>query len=282
MNINEYASKKLKELRIQKNLTQEELAKNLNISQQQIARYENNQRQFKQDFLFVLAEYFEVSVNEFFPPIISNASEALNDTLGYKYISESQLAILTNLPIREIRDITSGKNILPKPSSLIKIGNVLDDNQDENLAFDLLVSAGYVEDPSDPINELYNTEIRYLLKDKERIALCNYLCELWNSEQNKHIYTNKEIYDTIFENDKEYFSINEVRNIFIYHNSNVQIFYKYFSKYLNDYLNSNKKLIKNENNQDIINISDLNDKNKEQIKYIIYLMKKNNDKEDIK
>lgn len=67
MNINKYASNKLKELRTQKNLTQEELAEELGVTQQQIARYENNKRQFKQDFLFKLADYFQVSINDFFP-----------------------------------------------------------------------------------------------------------------------------------------------------------------------------------------------------------------------
>lgn len=67
MDINKYAARKLKELRMQRNLTQEKLAEELNITQQQIARYENNMRQFKQDFLYQLAEYFGVSINYFFP-----------------------------------------------------------------------------------------------------------------------------------------------------------------------------------------------------------------------
>lgn len=67
MDINKYASDKLKELRNRQNLTQEQLGEDLGITQQQIARYENNLRQFKQDFLFQLADYFNVSINEFFP-----------------------------------------------------------------------------------------------------------------------------------------------------------------------------------------------------------------------
>lgn len=67
MNVNKYAASKLKDLRNKRNLTQEELAEDLGITQQQIARYENNRRQFKQDFLFKLADYFQVSINEFFP-----------------------------------------------------------------------------------------------------------------------------------------------------------------------------------------------------------------------
>lgn len=68
MDINNFASEKLKELRLKKNITQEELAEELNMTQQQIARYENGQRYFKQDLLFKLANYFNVSINDFFPP----------------------------------------------------------------------------------------------------------------------------------------------------------------------------------------------------------------------
>ena len=51
MDVNKYTADKLKKLRIENNLTQEKLAEELNITQQQIARYENNLRQFKQDYL---------------------------------------------------------------------------------------------------------------------------------------------------------------------------------------------------------------------------------------
>ena len=78
MDINLYCANKLKELRERKNLTQQELAEELNINQQQIARYENNQRNFKQDLLFQLADYFKVSINEFFPP--ANYNKEIIDT----------------------------------------------------------------------------------------------------------------------------------------------------------------------------------------------------------
>jgi transcriptional regulator with XRE-family HTH domain len=67
LDINKYAAEKLKQLRVKNNMTQEQLAKNLNVTQQQIARYENNKRLFKQDFLFKLADFFNVSINVFFP-----------------------------------------------------------------------------------------------------------------------------------------------------------------------------------------------------------------------
>lgn len=68
MDINKYAAEKLKELRQRKSLTQEELAEELGITQKQISRYENGDRNFKQELLFQLATYFNVSINDFFPP----------------------------------------------------------------------------------------------------------------------------------------------------------------------------------------------------------------------
>lgn len=91
MDINKYAADKLKQLRIRKNMTQEELAEDLKITQQQVARYENNMRQFKQDFLFQLAEYFNVSINDFFPPLsikydtIDNFIKECNDDMMSQY-----------------------------------------------------------------------------------------------------------------------------------------------------------------------------------------------------
>lgn len=96
IDVNKYAAQKLKDLRIKKNLTQEQLAEELHITQQQVARYENNIRQFKQDFLFKLSEYFNVSINVFFPPINNKLSkeqeqQLLNDVLKRKgFLDENE------------------------------------------------------------------------------------------------------------------------------------------------------------------------------------------------
>ena len=96
MDINKYASNKLKELRNRKNLTQAQLGEDLGITQQQVARYENNLRQFKQDFLFQLADYFNVSINEFFP---DTTSEKQHD--NYKRILREKGLIDENDYINE-------------------------------------------------------------------------------------------------------------------------------------------------------------------------------------
>ena len=92
MDNNEYASEKLKKLRARKNLTQKELADELNIDQRQISRYESGQRQFKPDFLGKLAEYFNVSIQEFFPGEIEDVKQTeyipVYENINFKKINE--------------------------------------------------------------------------------------------------------------------------------------------------------------------------------------------------
>lgn len=74
-NINKYIGNKIREFRLKKNITQEELAEFLNTTSQTISRYEIGDRKTNQDILFKLAEYFNVSINDFFPPLsFDNAS----------------------------------------------------------------------------------------------------------------------------------------------------------------------------------------------------------------
>ena len=51
--------KNLKKLRKQKKLTQDDLAKVLNISRQAYCRYENDQREISLDVLCLLADFYE-------------------------------------------------------------------------------------------------------------------------------------------------------------------------------------------------------------------------------
>lgn len=69
MDINKYIGNKIRELRERKNLTQEDLAEYLNTTSQTISRYEIGDRKTNQGILFKLAEYFKISINDFFPPL---------------------------------------------------------------------------------------------------------------------------------------------------------------------------------------------------------------------
>lgn len=67
MDINKYVGNKIREFRQRKNITQEELAEYLNTTGQTISRYEIGDRKTNQDVLFALADYFHVSIDDFFP-----------------------------------------------------------------------------------------------------------------------------------------------------------------------------------------------------------------------
>lgn len=69
MDINKYVSDKIKYYRIQRNLSQEEVAEELETSAVNISRYENGERKTNQDILFKLSQLFGVSINDFFPPV---------------------------------------------------------------------------------------------------------------------------------------------------------------------------------------------------------------------
>lgn len=78
MNVNKYIGNKIREFREKKNLTQEELAEFLNTTGQTISRYEIGDRKTNHDVLFKLAEYFNVSINDFFPPINFDNAELID------------------------------------------------------------------------------------------------------------------------------------------------------------------------------------------------------------
>jgi len=78
MDINKYIGNKIRSFREQKNLTQEEVAEYLNTTPQTISRYEIGDRKTNQDVLFKLAEYYKVSINDFFPPLSFDNANIIN------------------------------------------------------------------------------------------------------------------------------------------------------------------------------------------------------------
>lgn len=78
MDINKYIGSKIKEFRISKNITQEELGAYFKTTSQTISRYENGERRAGNDMLFLLADYFNVSINDFFPPLSFDNAELTN------------------------------------------------------------------------------------------------------------------------------------------------------------------------------------------------------------
>lgn len=230
MDINKYIGEKIKKYRIDKNITQEELGEYLNTTSQTISRYESGKLGTNQDVLYKLANYFKISINNFFPNIEGVGSDIINDEMGTQYISAVQLSILTGVSVKEINDIINRKNIIPKPSILDRIAKALN-----NDLYDYLICFGYIEDPEDSKNKLFNTGIRYLLEKKERLFMCEYLSAFWNKQSKTKVFTIKDVYQTLFSNEdnlsKEeinvaynriknhedfYLTINEIRNAMVH------------------------------------------------------------------
>lgn len=72
INLSEYIGSKIKTYRERRNMTQEELAESLQTTRQSISRYESGERKANQDILFKLTKIFNISINDFFPPMENN------------------------------------------------------------------------------------------------------------------------------------------------------------------------------------------------------------------
>ncbi|MGM0260451.1 helix-turn-helix domain-containing protein [Enterococcus sp. AZ102] len=80
MELSKFIGGKIKQYRETKNITQDELAEFLGTTRQSISRYENGERKTNQDILFDLAEYFDVSINDFFPK--RNNPDSITNIVG--------------------------------------------------------------------------------------------------------------------------------------------------------------------------------------------------------
>ena len=79
---------RIKELRQQKKLTQLALAKELQLSKNQILRFENEQTPVPSDILIKLSEYFEVSLDYL-------CGRPFNNKIGY--VPKDKLEVVTQL-----------------------------------------------------------------------------------------------------------------------------------------------------------------------------------------
>ena len=84
MELSKYIGKRIKKFRKSHDLTTEELAEKIGTTRATITRYETGARKANQDVLFELADIFNISVDDFFPPrnsISSNAIYPLSEDL---------------------------------------------------------------------------------------------------------------------------------------------------------------------------------------------------------
>lgn len=64
MSLQRYVGEKIKEFRLKRGMSQEELADLLGTTKQTVSRYETGERKANQDILFKLSEIFNVSIDE--------------------------------------------------------------------------------------------------------------------------------------------------------------------------------------------------------------------------
>lgn len=75
MELNRYVGNKIKQFRLEKKLTQTQLADLIDTTKQTISRYEKGDRKANQDVLFALSDLFEKTIDDFFPPISKEIKE---------------------------------------------------------------------------------------------------------------------------------------------------------------------------------------------------------------
>ena len=115
MDINKYVGERIKYFREAKNMTLMELAEQMDMYYQNLSRYETGDRKTNNEILFRLSQLFNVSINDFFPPVENGdfdnitigsfirtpvlgyikagiPMEAQEDILGYIDIPESMFA----------------------------------------------------------------------------------------------------------------------------------------------------------------------------------------------
>lgn len=112
---------KLKLLRKEQNLTQEELAKVLNYTRTAVSGYESGRNEPSYDVLKTLSEYFDVSIDY----LLGKTEDRKSD----KLISQEKKEILErlkNIPIKyiDIAEIASKKDI--NPDALLKMIEILE------------------------------------------------------------------------------------------------------------------------------------------------------------
>lgn len=110
MNINKYIGTNIRKFRELKNLTQDDLAEYLNTTSQTVSRYELGDRKTNLDILFKLAEYFKVSINDFFPPLIFD-NATINDVISNTLQIPVLGTIKAGIPIEAQEDVLEFVNI---------------------------------------------------------------------------------------------------------------------------------------------------------------------------
>ncbi|HFH8319074.1 TPA: S24 family peptidase [Streptococcus agalactiae] len=119
MELNQYVGNKIKQFRLEKKLTQTQLADLLDTTKQTISRYEKGDRKANQDVLFALSDLFEKTIDDFFPPISKETAVQLQQQSSTTEIN-NKVALLDE-ELKEPRHsdwISYGENLLSEQNTV--------------------------------------------------------------------------------------------------------------------------------------------------------------------
>lgn len=156
MELQRYVGEKIKEFRLKRGLSQEELAELLETTKQTVSRYENGDRKANQDILFQLSTIFNVSIDDFFPSrntiltVAERKAEFKVDNMkSYNYfpISVSAGLPINVEPIVEAEKITIPDELLGKHAGgkNIYFTKVNGDSMNKIIPHDSLIAVKQVE-----------------------------------------------------------------------------------------------------------------------------------------
>ena len=104
---------RIKKLRIQKNLTQKQLAKELNLSKSSISFYEKGDRNISIEVLIQLADFFDVDINE-----LIGRNKKIHSKVKDIRVSDEEIKF-----IEELRKMKCYKNLIANAEEFARIVN---------------------------------------------------------------------------------------------------------------------------------------------------------------
>lgn len=112
-NIGEYIGRQIKSFRMSNKLTQDELGELLGTKKATISNYETGYRTPNQDVLFKLADIFNTTINDFFPP-----TEKIDIHFINKYLNEKHREEIFILGLKRLLTQKNGKQLLAENEAL--------------------------------------------------------------------------------------------------------------------------------------------------------------------
>lgn len=79
--LRKFVGSKIKEFRLKNKMTQKTLGEKIGVAHNTVSQYENGEKTLGQDSLFLMADIFDVSIDDFFPARenVNNLEEIISD-----------------------------------------------------------------------------------------------------------------------------------------------------------------------------------------------------------